>query len=359
MAPRWPGGRGSRCCRATRSRVGNAVSVFDIVAILLLLAVNGFFVAAEFALIAARSTQIEPLASTGSRRARTVLAAMDAVPTMLAAAQLGVTLASLALGALGEPTIARALRPLFHAIHVPEGLAHPVAFTLALLTVVSAHILIGEMVPKNLALAAPEKAALWLVPPLLVFARLTRPILIVIKALATLTLRLLRLPITGEAQTVYTPDELPALIDESREHRLLDAGEHERMIATLSLHARPVSDVMVPMEQVVSVAPDTTPAGLQEYAGRYGHSRFPVVTEEGELRGYLHILDALNGHPPGHPLPVRAIPRVPPCTTLAEVLGLMRRSRAQVAAVTGGPGDAHAIGVATLDDVLAGLLNSA
>jgi CBS domain containing-hemolysin-like protein len=222
--------------------------------------------------------------------------------------------------------------------------------------VVSAHILIGEMVPKNLALAAPDKAALWLVPPMLVFARLTRPILVVIQALSTLALRLLRLPATGEAPTVYTPDELPALIDESREHRLLNAGEHERMIATLSLHARPVSDVMVPMDQVVSVGSDTTPTGLQEYAGRYGHSRFPVVTDDGELRGYLHILDALNGHPPGHPLPVRAIPQVPPSTTLAEVLAVMRRSRAQVAAVTAGTGDDRAIGVATLDDVLAGVL---
>jgi CBS domain containing-hemolysin-like protein len=333
------------------------VSILSVVAIPLLLAVNGFFVAAEFALIAARRTQIEPLAST-SRRARTVLAAMDAVPTMLAAAQLGVTLASLALGALAEPTIARGLQSVFHTAHVPAGLTHPVAFMLALLTVVSAHILIGEMVPKNLALAAPDKAALWLVPPLLVFARLTRPLLVVIKALSTLVLRLLRLPVTAEARTVYTPDQLPALIDESREHRLLDAGEHERMIATLSLHARPVSDVMVPMEQVVSVGPDTTPAALQEFAGRYGHSRFPVMTEKGELLGYLHILDALNGHPPGHPLPVRAIPRVPPSTTLAEVLALMRRSRAQVAAVIAGTGDGRATGVATLDDVLAGLLNS-
>jgi CBS domain containing-hemolysin-like protein len=336
------------------------MSMFDVVAILLLLAVNGFFVAAEFALIAARRTQIEPLASTGSRKARSVLAAMDEVPTMLAAAQLGVTLASLALGALAEPSIARGLRSLFHVVHLPGGLAHPVAFVVALLLVVSAHILIGEMVPKNLALAAPDKAALWLVPILLVFARMTRPILVVIKALSALALRLLRLPATAEAPTVYTSDELPALIDESRQHRLLNAGEHERMIATLSLHARPVSDVMVPMEKVVSVGPDTTPAGLQQHAGRYGHSRFPVVADDGELRGYLHILDALNGHPPGQPLPVRAIPRVPPGTTLAEVLAVMRRSRAQVAAVIGatGTGEDSAIGVATLDDVLAGLLSS-
>jgi CBS domain containing-hemolysin-like protein len=334
------------------------MSVLDVVVILLLLAVNGFFVAAEFALIAARRTQIEPRASTGSRRARSVLAAMDAVPTMLAAAQLGVTLASLALGAMAEPAIARALISVLHVVDLPEGLAHPVAFVLALLVVVSAHILIGEMVPKNLALAAPDRAALWLVPPLLMFARVTRPLLVVINALSSLVLRLLRLPVTAEAQTVYTPDELPALIDESREHRLLDAGEHDRMIATLSLHARPVSDVMVPMERVVSVGPDTTPAGLQECAGRYGHSRFPVVTPDGELRGYLHILDALNGHPPGVPIPVRAIPRVPPGTTLAGVLAVMRRSRAQVAAVTDGSGDGRAVGVATLDDVLAGLLDA-
>ncbi|MGH3390292.1 MAG: hemolysin family protein [Actinomadura sp.] len=330
------------------------MSALDLLVIIVLLALNGFFVGSEFALISARRTQIEPLAST-SRRARAVLAAMESVPTMLAGAQLGVTVASLLLGAVGEPTIAHALEPVFAAVHLPEHFIHPVAFALALTVVVSGHIVLGEMVPKNLALAGPERVALWIVPPLLAFSRLTQPVIIIVKMLSTVTLRLMRIPATSEVRTVYTPDELPALISESRAHRLLNAGEHDRMIATLALHARPVETVMVPVEQVVTVSAATTPAQLQDFAGRYGHSRFPVRGDRpGELRGYLHILDAQGDVPAGRPLPPRRLPRVAGEAMLADVLALMRKTRAQVVAVTGPEGGT--IGVATLDDVLAGFL---
>lgn len=329
---------------------------FDGLVIVVLLGLNGFFVGAEFALISVRRTQIEPLAREGSRRAESVLAAMDSVPLMLAAAQLGVTLASLALGAVGEPVLAHALEPLFAAIGVPHGLVHPAAFALALFVVVSGHVIIGEMVPKNLALAGPDRAAMWLVPPLRVTARATRPLLLVIDALSSAVLRLLRVPRAEEIRTVYTSDEMPALIRESRQHRLLDQDEHDRMIASLALHARPVASVMVPIDEVVSVPATTGVAELQHYAGKYGHSRFPVRGETpGSLCGYLHVLDALNGHAPGSPLPARELPHAHRRTTLAEVLALMRRRRAQLAAITGD--DGLVLGVVTLEDVLTGLLH--
>jgi CBS domain containing-hemolysin-like protein len=333
------------------------VSGLDAVGILVLLAANGFFVGAEFALISARRTRVEPVANAGSRRARAVLTAMSSVPTMLAGAQLGVTIASLGLGALGEPAIAHALRPVLDAAGLPEGLTHPLAFAIALALVVSAHIMFGEMVPKNLALASPERAALWLVPPLLAFTRATRPLLTVVTAMTNGVLRLVRIPPANEIRTIYTPDELPALINESREHRLLDADEHDRMIATLALEARPVSTVMVPLDQVVTVPAATTASALQEHAARHGHSRFPVRADQlGQLRGYLHVLDALDGRPDDRPLPARTLPRLPADTPLADVLATMRDRRAQLAEVTGPAG--AAIGVATLQDVLTGLLHS-
>jgi CBS domain containing-hemolysin-like protein len=330
------------------------MSALDLLAIVVLLALNGFFVSSEFALISARRTQIEPLAER-SRRARAVLAAMESVPTMLAGAQLGVTVASLLLGAVGEPTIAHAVRPVFAALHLPEQFVHPAAFAVALAVVVSGHIVLGEMVPKNLALAGPEKAALWIVPPLLAFSRLTQPLIVIIKMLSSVTLRLMGVPAASAVRSVYTPDELPALIGESREHRLLNEGEHDRMIATLALHARPVATVMVLIDKVVTVPAGTTPAELEDVAGRYGHSRFPVRGDApGELRGYLHILDALSDAPAGRPMPPRTLPRVAGEAMLADVLALMRKTRTQVVAVTGPEG--AAVGVATLDDVLAGFL---
>jgi CBS domain containing-hemolysin-like protein len=328
------------------------VNVAHAVGIVALLLVNGFFVGAEFALISARRTQIEPLAQAGSTRARAVLAAMESMPTMLAGAQFGVTVASLALGAVGEPAVAHAVEPVFHALGVPANLLHPVSFALALTVVVAGHIMLGEMVPKNLALSAPDRAAFWVVPVLLGFARLTRPVLAVIRAMSDLVLRLLRIPPADEARTVYTAGELPALIDESREYRLLDSDEHERMTATLALHAQPVRAVMMPVSEVVSVPASTTAAQLQEHAGRYGHSRFPVSGTD----GYLHILDALGDHPADQPLPVRTLPRVPAEATLAEVLATMRAGRAQLVAIT--EPDGVVAGVATLDDVLSGLLRT-
>jgi len=332
------------------------MSLLDAIGIILLLAANGFFVAAEFALISARRTQIEPLARHGSRRARTVLAAMDAVPTQLAGAQLGVTIASLALGALGEPTIAHALEPAFHAAGLPADLLHPVSFTLALALVVTGHILIGEMVPKNLALAGPERSALWLVPPLYLFATALRPLLAAITALSTGVLRMVRIPPTSHARTVYTAAELPALIHESREHHLLDQPGYDLMIATLALQARPVSTVTTPLEQVITVPAGVTAADLQQYAARHRHSRYPVRDRRsGELCGYLHILDALPGHPPDQPLPTRPLTTLPGCTSLADALAAMRSRRSQLAAVTDRAG--AITGVATLADILTGLLS--
>ncbi|NUR87225.1 MAG: HlyC/CorC family transporter [Nonomuraea sp.] len=330
------------------------MTVQDVVVIVLLLAANGFFVGAEFALISTRRTQMEPLAQAGSRRARAVIAAMGVVPTMLAAAQLGVTLASLILGAVAEPVVAHALEGVFGALGLPDSLVDPVALALALLLVVSLHVIIGEMVPKNLALSGPDRAALWLVPPLLLLARVTRPVLAVVRWMADGVLRLLRIPPSDDARSVYTSDELPSLIEESRGHRLLGQDERDRMIATLSLHAQPVSSVMVPIADVVSVPSTTGVAGLQEHAGRYGHSRFPVYGEHpADLRGYLHVLDALNGRA----LEVRALPRVPTTATLAEVLATMRVLRAQLVAVTD---ESDAVqGVVTLEDLLRGLLRPA
>ncbi|MCA2226625.1 hemolysin family protein [Nonomuraea aurantiaca] len=331
------------------------MTITDGLALVLLLAVNGFFVGAEFALISARHTQIEPQARAGSRRAQAVLAAMNTVPTMLAAAQLGVTLASLMLGAFGEPVVSRAVEPLFAAVGLPQEMVHPVAFALALLLVVSAHVIIGEMVPKNLALSGPDTAALWLVPPLFVLARAIGPLLTLIQAMAGAALRLLRIPPADEIHTVYTSAELPVLIEESRRHKLLRQDERDRMIATLALQARPVGTVMVPIGEVVSVPATIDSLGLQEYSGRHGHSRFPVHGDSPtELRGYLHILDALNGHGSRQPLPIRALPLISGTATLADVLATMRQRRAQLAAVTGDRG--QVLGVVTLDDVLSGIV---
>src|SRR6476659_9424067 len=138
-----------------------------IVLTLVLLALNAFFVGAEFALVSARRSQIEPRARAGSRMARTTLRAMESISLMMAGAQLGITICSLGLGAVGEPAVAHLLEPVLEAVHVPHDFLHPISFVIALLIVVFLHVVLGETVPKNIALAGPDRAAIVLGPPML------------------------------------------------------------------------------------------------------------------------------------------------------------------------------------------------
>ena len=152
---------------------------------------NAFFVGAEFALVSARRTQIEPRAEAGSRMARTTLKAMENISLVIGVNQLGITVCSLVLGAVGEPAVAHLVEPLLHGVHVPEGLLHPISFVIALTVVVYLHVVLGEMIPKNIALAGPDRAALVLGPPIWGIVTVLRPIVVVINAVASVVLRLL------------------------------------------------------------------------------------------------------------------------------------------------------------------------
>ena len=164
--------------------------LFGVGLAVVLLALNAFFVGAEFALLAARRSQIEPRAQEGSRAARTTLRAMENVSLVMAGAQLGITVCSLGLGAIGEPAVAHLLEPLFHAARVPDDFLHPVSFVVAMSIVVYLHVVLGEMVPKNIAIAGPEAAAILLVPPFLVFTTAARPLIAFFNFLANGVLRL-------------------------------------------------------------------------------------------------------------------------------------------------------------------------
>src|SRR6478735_3647263 len=146
-----------------------------VVAILLLLG-NAFFVAAEFALVSARRTQLEPRAEAGSRMAKTTIKAMENISLVIGVNQLGITVCSLVLGAVGEPAIAHVVAPGLHAVHVPESLVHPISFVIALTIVVYLHVVLGEMIPKNIALAGPDRAALILGPPIWGIVTVLRPV---------------------------------------------------------------------------------------------------------------------------------------------------------------------------------------
>jgi CBS domain containing-hemolysin-like protein len=323
---------------------------------LLLLLGNAFFVGAEFAVVSVRRSQIEPLAEAGHKRARVVLHALSNVSAMLAAAQLGITVCSLGLGALAEPTIAAVLEGPFHAIGVPSGLMHPLSYGISLAVVVFLHMVMGEMVPKNMAMAGPEKAALWLGPPLDRLARWLAPVIRLLNASANGVLKLFRVEPRDEVESVFTTEQLMYMLVDSRDAGLLDEDRQERLEDALELGRRPVTDVLLRPEELVTVDPKTTAAEVEALALRTGFSRFPVTDGDpaghGYL-GYLHLKDILDVEDPSSPVPARLwrpITVLRGGLPLDDALGAMRRATCHLAAVL--DQDGRTTGVVMLEDVL-------
>ncbi|MEO9323948.1 hemolysin family protein [Nocardioides sp. C4-1] len=320
-----------------------------------LLGFNAFFVGAEFALISARRSQIEPRAQAGSRMARTTLGAMENVSVMMAAAQLGITICSVGLGAVGEPALAHLIEPLFEDLGVSEDLVHPVAFVIALVVVVFLHVVLGEMVPKNIAIAGPERAALVLGPLLVAVATPLRPVIHTLNAIANATLRLLRVEPKDEVSSTYTREEVAALVEESRGEGLIEADEYDRLAGALGFTEKRVDLVCLPADGLTTVARGSTPADVEALCAATGFSRFPVAADDGELIGYLHIKDVLEPDDARRMRPiddkwVRPFATVTPQVPLHEALEVLQRRGAHMARVVDESG--ATLGVATLEDVI-------
>ncbi|RII13935.1 Magnesium and cobalt efflux protein CorC [Streptomyces sp. YIM 130001] len=317
------------------------------------LVVNAFFVGAEFAVISVRRSQIEPRAEAGERRARSVLWGLQHVSQLLAAAQLGITLCTLVLGVVAEPAIAHLLEPLFDAVGVPHGLVHPLSFVIALTVATYLHMLLGEMIPKNIALAEPVRIVLLLGPPLVTLTRALRPVIFTVNAFANALLKLLRVEAKDEVESTFSDDELARLVKDSGDAGLLDDRAQERLHDALELGRRPVRDVVLPLERLVYTEVGVTPEELEELSAQSGFSRFPVVDEGRRIVGYLHVKDALDAMPRDLPFSVRdmrSIARVRADTPLDDVMSAMRRSRTHLAAVLGNDGRLE--GLVTMADVL-------
>ncbi|MEU3949243.1 hemolysin family protein [Streptomyces sp. NPDC029526] len=317
------------------------------------LVVNAFFVGAEFALISVRRSQIEPHADRGDRRAKSVLWGLEHVSALMAAAQLGITLCTLVLGVVAEPAIAHLLEPVFEAAGVPSGAGHAVSFVIALTLATYLHMLLGEMVPKNIALAEPTRSALMLGPPLVALSRALRPVIFTINAFANTLLRLLRVEVRDEVVASFSDAELAQIVQDSGEAGLIDDRARERLNDALELGRRPVRDVVMPLEQVVYARLGVTPEGLEELSVESGFSRFPVVDEGRRIVGYLHVKDALDASPRDMPFrlrDMRPIARVRESTPLDDVITAMRGSRTHLAAVLGA--DGKLAGLVTMEDVL-------
>jgi len=320
---------------------------------ILLIGVNAFFVGAEFSLISARRDRLQALAEQGKARAVTVLRAGEQLSSMLAGAQLGVTVASLLLGRIGEAAVADVLRTTLGLTSMHPALVHTLSFVIALGLVVTLHVLLGEMVPKNIALAGPERTAMLLVPPYLAYVRAARPFIAFYNACANAVLRVLRVQPKDELDITVSPVELSELISESVSEGLLDEEEHTRLTRALRIGTRVVGDVAVPLAEIRAVPVAAAGSGptlamVEQALAQTGYSRFPIAGLDGAFIGYLHIKDVLTlGDDPRTVIDlalVRPLPRVPASLPLADALTRMRRNNSHLALVTrdvGGDGNAR------------------
>lgn len=324
---------------------------------LLTIAANALFVGAEFGMISVRREQVEPRAETGDRRARSVIWGLEHLAQLLAAAQLGITACTLVLGIVAEPAIARLVEPVFHAANVAHGAVHPVSFVIALAVATYLHMLCGEMVPKNVALAAPVRTALALGPPLVALTRALRPVIFAVNALANAGLRLVGVEPRTEVAAVFSDDELSRMVKDARAAGLLAPGAATRLREALELGRRPVGEIVMAPEHVVRAPLGITPEGLEALGARSGFSRFPVADDDGRVLGYLHVKDALDAEPREAPFPrsaLRPITRVGAATPLDDVLTAMRAGRGHLAAVVDDEG--RGLGLVTMEDLLKALV---
>ncbi len=322
---------------------------------LLLLLVNAFFVGAEFSAMAARRSQLEPLAAQGSIRARSTLAGMERMGSMLACAQLGITVCSVLLGAFSEGALHHIFAGPLERLGMPPGLTDGLALALALLLVVYLHVVVGEMIPKNLALAGPDRAALILVPPLLAITRVLRPVIAGMEFLAKGLVRLGGIEPKDELQDEFTAEEVHHIIEESHRGGLVEDQTLGRLGAALEFRDTDAADVAVPLADLVTVGLSNTPDDIEHLVARHGFSRYPMTDDTGSLLGYLHLKDILYADETVRAEPVqrkrvRRLATVGPDDGVESVLRTMQGTGSHLARVVGPAGEV--IGIVFLEDVL-------
>lgn len=332
------------------------MTAWALVAAGVLLVANGYFASLEFALVGSRPARLEALAAEGNRRARAAIDATSDLTMQLAGAQLGMTMASLGIGFFAEPVVSQLLESLLGGVSVPEGVARVVGVGLGLAIVVFFHMVIGEIVPKNLALAGPEKALLWLAPSARWYLRAFRPLVAVVNATARGGIRLFRVEPRDELTSAHTADELAIMLAESHEEGLIEEFAHDLLTGVLDFGGRDAASVMVPRDDIVSVARNATVSTVEAAVVASGHSRLCVVDHDlDSVLGFVHSKDLLTlpASERDRPLPLRLVRRmlvVPRERSLHELMLSMRRARVHVALVI--ERDRSTAGLVTLEDLL-------
>ena len=330
--------------------------VFNWVIVFLLLLVNAFFVGAEFAIVRARKNRIEQLEKEGNIDAKLALKALEDVNFFIAAVQVGVTIASIGIGWFGSPTIEKMLDPLLKSVPPSDAyIAHLVIAIIAFVLITFLHVLIGEQVPKCIALQYPEKISLFVAKPMDIFMTMSKPFVWLLNKTCNGILKMLRIPINPSLKTVHTIDDLDMYVENSYDEGVLNETEKDMFHNVLQFSDLTAHEVMTPRTDMVCVSIDTPIEELNKIATENQYTRYPVYDGDiDHITGFVHVKDLFmlslkNGTSPIEKFQ-RKIPLVPETITLDKLVILFKKQRAQMAIVVDEFGGTS--GLITLEDVL-------
>lgn len=322
-----------------------------------LLMANAFFVMAEFALAGARRERLEAMGAGGSRLAGQAIASIDQLSLMLAGAQLGITMASLGLGFVAEPALARLIEAAAGPyIDLPPATLHSVSFALALTIVVYFHMVLGEMVPKNLAIVNPERSSLWLVIPFRAYVFVFGPLIRLLNFIANSALKLMRVEPRDALVSAVSPEEIATIVQEFRQAGIVGELTHDLLTGVIRFRELDAESAMIARRDVVAAPLGSTVEELERLANETGRSRIPIYDESVDsIQGFIHAADLLYLPDDSRQRTVpkrllREILTVPRNRSLPKILNDMRRTQIPIAVVIDEHGGTD--GILTLEDVV-------
>ncbi|MEQ8154561.1 MAG: hemolysin family protein [Clostridiaceae bacterium] len=331
------------------------VIFINIIIVFLLVFMNGFFVATEFSMVKVRKSRIETLVLEGDGRARNTLKVVKDLNSYLSACQLGITLASLGLGWVGEPAVADMLAPLFKMIHLSENAVHSISFIIGFAVITGFHIVLGELAPKSLAIISAEKIALYTAMPLIIFYKVTFPVMWAFNHSTNLVLKIFGISQFDEHEAAHTDEEIKILVEESYKHGLIDKTELTFVDNIFNFSEKTVKEVMIHRTDIICIYIEDSFEEILKVALSEQLTRYPVCRESKDnIIGFIHIKDLykqkIEGKTDNIESIIREIKFVPQSLSISEMLKVFKKEKAQMAIIIDEYGGTS--GLVTIEDIL-------
>ncbi len=329
--------------------------VFNVFLVMLLVLLNGFFVAAEFAMVKVRSTRIETLVQEGNTRAKYAKKLVDHLDAYLSACQLGITLASLGLGWIGEPAIANMIEPVLLNFGFSQAVIQTISFAIAFSIITALHIILGELAPKSLAIQKADSVTIWTSVPLIGFYKIMYPFIWILNTMANAILQVIGIQTANEHEAAHTEEEIRILMEESHKQGYINKTELTLVDNIFDFAERHAKEVMIPRTDMVCLYAEDPFEQNLEKALIEQVTRYPVCApDKDNIIGFVHIKDLLaalaKGEKPALREMVREVLAVPESMPISDLLKLLQKNRAQIAIVIDEFGGTA--GLVTVEDIL-------